>query len=132
MEPGPKKASAPSERESKIEGFASAVAEELKRHVAGKKFTVDSFAVKNYQETQKPIQITVVEDANNKGKALWDSQVPNSLFVREPGVDHGVVIFFYKLAETPEAKAMMSAIMREKNIPADMQAEIVKKITSKS
>jgi hypothetical protein len=130
----PNKAPAPSEIERKIEGLATEVEEEFTRQIAGKTFTVSGFSIQEghygmREKVPKAIPITVIEDTNNKGSALWDSQSNNFLFVREPGIDHGVITHFSKILASTEASTMISAIMQKKNIPAELQAEVRKKIS---
>lgn len=115
------------EKEKQIEAFAAQVEENLKGKIAGKQFTVNH-TIPSDRYTQVQGQVTVIENTHQKGQALWDSQVLDSLFVRESGADHGTVIFFSKLLRTPEAAALMSTIMRQKNVPADLQGEVRKKI----
>jgi len=119
MEQWPK--SNPAEKERKVETFATAVANELKNQVAGKQFTLTSSAgVK--------MIVTVVENVDKKGSPLWDSQVPGVLYVREPKNEKGVICFFDKLIKTPEASALITNIMRQKNVPQELQAEVKSKM----
>ena len=115
-----KQESAPSEREVQAATLATEVREDFENQMGGKTFTI---SVRGQE-----IQITTSHNMAHKEQALWDSQVPDALFVHGPEKTRNTVIFFSQLLASPEASAMISSIIKKKNIPTDMQAEVRKKV----